>query len=680
MSGVSDTADRTTVPTDAEIPVRSMGSVSLRDIGNGEPNWNSDALSDLAKARGIDREFAFRELVTSQVYSSRQTWKVDWDNWLDDREAKNVSRFRPTDADEVRQVLLSSVDDGGGGRQTVRAVGAGHSHSRAARPEEAFVELSWYDGSGVNGLVDKLPAQWQKSNKKNVPHFNPNEEDATRLGAGNPLKYLNRKVLKDDNQALLNMGSYDAQTLAGAVNTGTHGTGKDLGTLADSVLSVELLTVMESPADETEPLVRKFRIEPEDGITHRDAFEDAVGNHGMTLIQNDTIFYSAVVGYGGMGIATAYTLRVADQKFYLKEHTDVRKWSNLKGNIFSDYLNKSHIRQTQFLVNLQAAQDPTTDPFCLIRYYTKESWQPNPPERKGQGIFRWLRQKITKGGIDPLSSNPFLAVILNRIYFKKNQTGPQFDGKKSKTASYIALRRTRDKNHSDPASPPSDPTLGMSTELAVPIGKVEKAVDGILNQVRGVYVDGKKVRFAGPMGVRFVDSGPHKFTPEFKKPDRPDAVAMVEVPFSVEPVRAVANLVAGAVSLLLLAGPIGLAAIIIISNQLLPSRDISQKRMVEISKKALSDIEWEVAPYGPNTNLNGRPHMGKFNNIGESNRNRNDTLEITDLYPKDEFEKWHGVYKQFNAFGTFNNSFLKKLDLNVKRDSKGAYTTWGRSN
>ncbi|MCO4746234.1 MAG: FAD-binding protein [Proteobacteria bacterium] len=49
--------------------------------------------------------------------------------------------------------------------------------------------------------------------------------------------------LHDRNQAMVNMGGGDFQTLGGAVSTGTHGSGRNLGDLASFVEEVELCTL-----------------------------------------------------------------------------------------------------------------------------------------------------------------------------------------------------------------------------------------------------------------------------------------------------------------------------------------------------------------------------------------------------------------------------------------------------
>ena len=64
--------------------------------------------------------------------------------------------------------------------------------------------------------------------------------DRVTVRAGTPLKALN-ELLDERGLALANMGDITAQTVAGAIQTGTHGTGRDTGGLADQVTELELV-------------------------------------------------------------------------------------------------------------------------------------------------------------------------------------------------------------------------------------------------------------------------------------------------------------------------------------------------------------------------------------------------------------------------------------------------------
>src|SRR4029079_7495417 len=64
--------------------------------------------------------------------------------------------------------------------------------------------------------------------------------------------------------ALENLGDIDSQTLAGAISTGTHGTGAKLRNISAQVEAIELVTadgsVRELTADGTPALLRAARV------------------------------------------------------------------------------------------------------------------------------------------------------------------------------------------------------------------------------------------------------------------------------------------------------------------------------------------------------------------------------------------------------------------------------------
>ncbi len=68
------------------------------------------------------------------------------------------------------------------------------------------------------------------------------------------------------------MGSFDWQSLIGAACTGPHGSGMSLGPIADSIISIDMVTVR---SVDGQPDVRMRRIEPADGLTDRALFEAA---------------------------------------------------------------------------------------------------------------------------------------------------------------------------------------------------------------------------------------------------------------------------------------------------------------------------------------------------------------------------------------------------------------------
>ncbi|MCW2615212.1 MAG: FAD-linked oxidoreductase [Frankiales bacterium] len=96
--------------------------------------------------------------------------------------------------------------------------------------------------------------------------------------AGLVLHELNAALARQ-GLGLTDMGDVDVQTVAGAISTGTHGTGRDSGALATQVVGLELVlaggSVLTRSADE-----------------HPD------------------VFAVARIGLGALGVVTAVTLQV----------------------------------------------------------------------------------------------------------------------------------------------------------------------------------------------------------------------------------------------------------------------------------------------------------------------------------------------------------------------------------
>lgn len=141
-----------------------------------------------------------------------------WTNWARTASATPVRQVHPATEEELSDAVRRAVREG----HTVRAVGAGHSFSAAAATD------------GVQLDLDRL----------NALHRVERDPDTGKalvtVGAGIRLHQLNR-VLAERGLALPNLGDIDRQTIAGAVSTGTHGTGARFGGLASGVRALTVV-------------------------------------------------------------------------------------------------------------------------------------------------------------------------------------------------------------------------------------------------------------------------------------------------------------------------------------------------------------------------------------------------------------------------------------------------------
>lgn len=138
-----------------------------------------------------------------------------WVNWARTERVRPVRVERPDSAGAVQRSVRAAARAG----LTVKAVGAGHSFSGIAVAPGVLLDLT--DLSGLVA-VDR-------------------ERSRVRLRAGTRLHRI-PGLIGPHGLAMPNLGDIDRQSLAGAVSTGTHGTGLGWGGIATQVVGAVLVT------------------------------------------------------------------------------------------------------------------------------------------------------------------------------------------------------------------------------------------------------------------------------------------------------------------------------------------------------------------------------------------------------------------------------------------------------
>jgi L-gulonolactone oxidase len=134
---------------------------------------------------------------------------VEWVNWSGSQRATPKRFARPATRRELAEIVASAPGP-------IRVAGAGHSFSAGVVTDGTLLSLDALDRVlDVDGTL-------------------------VRVEAGIRLKALSRE-LHVRGLAMPNLGDIDAQSLAGALATGTHGTGTALPNLSGQVSSVELV-------------------------------------------------------------------------------------------------------------------------------------------------------------------------------------------------------------------------------------------------------------------------------------------------------------------------------------------------------------------------------------------------------------------------------------------------------
>ncbi|TDP48232.1 D-arabinono-1,4-lactone oxidase [Zavarzinia compransoris] len=158
-----------------------------------------------------------------------------WRNWSGLQAAQPALRFAPREESGI----VAAVREAGNRGLSLRAVGAGHSFTPLCVTGGAQIHLG-----GHAGLVAVEGRQ-------------------ATVRAGTTIRALG-PLLRERGLNLANQGDIDAQAIAGAVGTGTHGTGVARGCLSSQVAALRLVTasgeIVECSADREPDVFQAARV------------------------------------------------------------------------------------------------------------------------------------------------------------------------------------------------------------------------------------------------------------------------------------------------------------------------------------------------------------------------------------------------------------------------------------
>jgi FAD/FMN-containing dehydrogenase len=237
---------------------------------------------------------------------------MEWQNWAGNVRFNPKEVAKPRNAEEVIDLVRS-------GRK-IRCVGTGHSWSELIPSGDVLVNTD-----NLNRIIkiDKVA-------------------NTATIQAGAKLEHLNVQ-LWDEGFAFKNIGSIARQSLAGAISTGTHGSGINFQLLASMVRSFKMVT----------------------------------GNGDLIELEREKDkerFHTALVSMGMLGIITEMTIDV-DPKFQLHEKSGIMDFDEVCDNIL-DWVNEhNHIKMWWF---------PHTDKMMVYRY--NRTYEPVNDT--------WFRQKL----------------------------------------------------------------------------------------------------------------------------------------------------------------------------------------------------------------------------------------------------------------------------------------------
>lgn len=174
-----------------------------------------------------------------------------WSNWAGTYTVTPHQTAHPA----TLPALADLIRTAGQGDLSVKAIGTGHSFT---------------DIGVTHGLLIHL-------DRMNAVRSIDEQTGLVTVEAGITLRELNES-LWHAGLAMTNLGDIDAQTISGAISTGTHGTGRRFGGLATQVRGLELVTA--------------------DGSVLT-----------CSATENPEVFDAARVGLGALGVITAVTLQ-----------------------------------------------------------------------------------------------------------------------------------------------------------------------------------------------------------------------------------------------------------------------------------------------------------------------------------------------------------------------------------
>ncbi len=138
-----------------------------------------------------------------------------WRNWAGDQRCAPVELVRPRDRDELAAAVVAAAEAG----REVSVAGSGHSFTEAALTDGTMI-----DAGALSGAIEA-----------------DRDSGLVKVGGGTVLAALNEELHRL-GLAMENLGDIDRQTVAGAIATGTHGTGAKLRNISAQVEAIELVT------------------------------------------------------------------------------------------------------------------------------------------------------------------------------------------------------------------------------------------------------------------------------------------------------------------------------------------------------------------------------------------------------------------------------------------------------
>lgn len=341
----------------------------------------------------------------------------EWHTWGSVNSCHPQQIFHPKTIDEVRHIIKQATDN----KIPVRFIGSGHSLNDLVCSNGYLVNTNHFDK-----ILDM-----------NV------KAGLVRVEGGIKLKHL-FKQLANHGLALLNQGFIKEQSIAGALATGTHGTGKT-GTLSDFIVSIELI--------------------------------DGLGNyHVISRDSNPEWLEAARISLGSLGFVYAVTLQCVPL-FVLTHKRKMMPWADILENYEKYYKENDY-----FMIMAHPVSDQALVYTWNVSY-----------EKPTNNFFIRLKEKLFMNEV-----TNYLTVNLARFApeLTNDIIDPLFkamEQKKHREYSYKTL---------SPIKIPYEVKDYIEEEIAIPMHHFKVAVADIFNLYR--RYEKRDFELVGFMTCRFV--------------------------------------------------------------------------------------------------------------------------------------------------------------------------------
>lgn len=514
---------------------------------------------------------------------------MQWHDWLGEQLTTVrplVVRSRSMVERELRAVALPNLRHA---RFRVRS--SGHSTSDVARP---------LDGQFL--LVPDAD-RWDPEGADDRAHLPPALPDgSTPVWLPACLKICDANaLLAKRGLAFANLGSYDEQSVFGAITTGTHGTGMISGPLAEFVGAVDVTTVVRDSGNVA--TVQSFRVEAEPGIT-RDPSR-LLESCGILVITNCRAFESIVVSMGCFGVVTGLVVGTVPAH-WLRETRRTMAWRRLRDGVRANELQDpaKAARCTVELSSLPVRELGHADHGVLI---TERVERPVPasaaePPRRDDARTRSARNQWERAGRDRHKAARTLASMASDHPRSASQCAwERLVGDASESGftsrSDLVLR-----------SSVGEYLAASSTEVAIPRERWLDAVDALIVKLRELHTHRDGFHNLSPIGIRFSRESRFLLAPQVGRD-----TCTIEVP-----------MLLGA------------------------TRDKGSKDTVIDVQHVLSSIEALLVEQ-----FDGRPHWGQ--------RFWSTAPVLERAYGVERWRTWNEERLRFDPWGLFRNAFSMRM-------------------